>query len=804
MFTEMKTLGSIARLRLTCVCILLVLATPTHAQTLRTRPASDVRAAQIVCPTGAREKELFEAIKEKDSARVETLLAAGVSPNARSFINYESWESTRPTCATALMHAARVGDVRIVELLLAAKADVNAADSWERHIWGYVMGGHTIRLLPPARLQDEMNTRLPLIKTLLAAGAQLDAQDPPDYSGYGGETALFHAATAGILTGDIRILQTIIAAGASVKENTIFAYATRTAQGDWWNGRNAPGAAEVVKTLLAAGASVNGPSGGTTALMLEAYGWELEGSTQRIKILLAAGADANAQNVRTGETALLNVLQHREYLYEKPDAKKQAAAAVWAETVKLLLAAGADPNKSDKEGNSPLPASFDANWVAYFPSESAAVFKALVAAGADINSRNQYGSTILSRVASEGFYYGTNERLDSVPMLRTLIAAGADVNAPNKEKQTPLLLVAKWRARDSEEIFKTLIAAGADVNLADNNGETPLMAALTSAEYYSAPEQSANSIRLLLEAKSNVNAKNSAGDTPLMLALKTTPKVDIIRALLAAGADVNLANNSGEHALIVAVRARREDEVIQALLAAGARVNSLNGSGDTALIVAAKQYERQSDYYQNRTEGDARLVKALVNAGANVRFINHEGESALTIMALKAGADGLPFIRALLPARGRDGAGDYPRAIDLLVAIRRAAGGSSADIVQALIAAGADVNAADELGRPALLVAAGESGNPAVVRALLAAGARVNAKGKDGDTALTAAVREYLHGKDELIKNALHRNTEVVRALLDAGADPRVRGKNSRNALKLAGMSGNQTLIGMLEGAARR
>jgi ankyrin repeat protein len=791
MCIEMKMLGSLARQRLTAVCILLALSTPIYAQT--------------VCTTGAREKELFEAIKQKDSARVEALLAAGVSANARSEINYESWESTRPTCATALMHAARVGDVKIVESLLAAKADVNATDNWERHVWGYAAGGHTIRMLPPARLQEEMSARLQLTKTLLAAGAKLDVPDPPEFTAAWSETALFHAAAAGILTGDLRILQTVITAGASVKENAVLAYATGIARGELWNGHAAPGAAEVVKTLLAAGANVNGPSGGTTALMLEAYTWQFEGSAQRVKVLLDAGADANAQNVATGETALLNVFQQYDYQNGRPDAKKQAMVSAWAEIVKLLLAAGANPNKSDKEGNSPLPASFNPTWAVYFPSESAAVFKALVAAGADINSRNQHGGTILSRVASESVYYGNNEHLDSVPMLRTLIAAGADVNVPNKEKQTPLLLVAKWRARDGEEILKTLIAAGADVNLADNNGETPLMAALTSAEYYSAPQESTRLIRLLLEAKSNVNAKNSAGDTPLTLALTAGAKVDIIHALLDAGADVNLANNAGEHSLIVAVRARREDEVIQTLLAAGARVDFMNGSGDTALMVAAKQYnQRQNEYYHNRTEDDARIVNALVNAGANVRLLNHEGESALTITAMKAGADGLPLIRALLPARSRVGAGGYPRAVDLLVAIRRAAGGSSADVVQALIAAGADVNAADELGRPALLVAAGESGNPAVVRALLAAGARVNAKSKDGDTALTAAVREYLPGEDEFIKNALHRNPKVVRALLDAGADPRVSGKDGSNALKLADKSGNKTIIGMLEGAARR
>ena len=796
----MRTLGSLHGHGLTAACVLLTFATLTQAQMTRTGAATAVRAGQTICPTVAREKELFDAIKQKDSARVGELLTAGVDPNARSVINYESWESTRPSCATALMHAARLGDARVVRSLLAAKADANAVDSWGRHAWAYAFGMHTILLIPPARLQDEMNARLDITGALLEADAQPDAQDQDktEYPYWWGETALFHAAAAGVMTGDLRILQRVIASGATVKDNAVLAYATSIAQSGFWNERGAPGAAQVVKLLLAAGANVNSKGNSGTSLMMEAYGWRFEGAAQRVKVLLAAGADVNAQSVGTGDMALLNVLRNRNGQYQQPTAMEQAGAAAWAEIVKLLLDAGADPNRSDKQGDSPLPASFNMSWAAHFPSESEAVFKALVAAGADLNSRDRYGATILSHVVVEAFVYSNGGQLDRAHMLRALIAAGADVNAPNKENQTPLLLAAKSGAGSVEEVFRILIGARADVNLADNGGETPLMATLTSGRYYNNPQETAKLVRLLLEAKANVNAKNRAGDTALALALKAGVKVDIVGTLLSAGADVNLANGSGEPALTVAVRAHREEEVIRALLAAGARVDFTSDSGDTALIVAAKEYDRR------QVVGDARRAEMLVAAGANVRHLNNEGESALTVMSMKAGADDLPFIRALLPAGERSRAVGYPRDVDLLVAIRRAGGSSSADVVQELIAAGADVNATDELGRPALLIAAGESGNPTVVRALLVAGARVNAEGKEGDTALTAAMREYLPGEDELIKNALRRNPEVIRTLLDAGADPNKRGKGGSSALELARRSGNKILIGMLEGAARR
>src|SRR5206468_11682211 len=76
----------------------------------------------------------------------------------------------------------------------------------------------------------------------------------------------------------------------------------------------------------------------------------------------------------------------------------------------------------------------------------------------------------------------------------------------------------------------------------------------------------------------------------------------------------------------------------------------------------------------------------------------------------------------------------------------------------ALIAAGADVDAASFLGETALILAAGR-GLVRVVEALIVAGASLDGRNASGYTAFEAALQ--------------HGYTTVARALLAAGADPR-------------------------------
>ena len=93
---------------------------------------------------------------------------------------------------------------------------------------------------------------------------------------------------------------------------------------------------------------------------------------------------------------------------------------------------------------------------------------------------------------------------------------------------------------------------------------------------------------------------------------------------------------------------------------------------------------------------------------------------------------------------------------DGVTALMRAAFHGHTEIAQALLAAEAEVNQADKGGDTALIWAAFH-GHTETVQAMLAAGAEVNHADKGGDTAMMWAARQG--------------HTETVQALLSAGAE---------------------------------
>ena len=87
--------------------------------------------------------------------------------------------------------------------------------------------------------------------------------------------------------------------------------------------------------------------------------------------------------------------------------------------------------------------------------------KEMIAAGADVNARDNDDGTALIRTAWASF------RDSHIEIVKALIVAGADVNARTKVGNTALMMVT---GPDQTKIVETLIDAGADVNAVNNRG----------------------------------------------------------------------------------------------------------------------------------------------------------------------------------------------------------------------------------------------------------------------------------------------------------------------------------------------
>jgi len=130
--------------------------------------------------------------------------------------------------------------------------------------------------------------------------------------------------------------------------------------------------------------------------------------------------------------------------------------------------------------------------------------KALIAAGADVNAKDNWRETALIKAVfvarmekycimvppSLGAQVGLvtynpcqintrrlNAGAGNVDCVKALIAAGADLNAKDRDGMTALIESA---AQDNVDCVKALIAAGADVNAKARHGKTALKLAKSS------------------------------------------------------------------------------------------------------------------------------------------------------------------------------------------------------------------------------------------------------------------------------------------------------------------------------------
>ena len=204
--------------------------------------------------------------------------------------------------------------------------------------------------------------------------------------------------------------------------------------------------------------TVTAPSN-LTPLMLAALGGQLSA----VNALLAAGADVNKTS-RDGETAL--------YF---------ATAYGSAEIVQALLKGGAavDPVHTGPDVLDPTPLLTDVYYLSRYPTDTdvttrrLAIARDLLAHGANPNECSQIGG--------EGCPLHIAAKLGNLALAEMLLTAHASIDSRDRQGETPLCHAVEARQMPMVDF---LVSHGADVNAADKHGRAVLQHARPEQPIY--------------------------------------------------------------------------------------------------------------------------------------------------------------------------------------------------------------------------------------------------------------------------------------------------------------------------------
>jgi len=479
-----------------------------------TRVAPTVLAALLLSSTSqaATDTRLAEAAQKRDTAAVRALLSQKADPNT------PGRDGTTP-----LLWLVRVDDVETAKLLVKAGADVKAVNR---------------QGLTPLALAAS-NGSAAMLKVLLDAGADVNAVDPA------GETPLMLASRVGRLDA-VRVL---LERGATVEakdaqfEQTPLMVAVRENN------------LQVVRLLVELGANVNAKTrvGITPPFILPN---SVPGFGHGVGIVRGGSPDRGRRAPTPGG---LTPLQY-------------AARDGRLETVKVLLASGADINQVEANDITPL--------VTAITNNHPDVATYLIEQGADVKKVDWYGRTALfTAVETRNMdvdngppFENSITRAPYLPLIQLLLDKGADPNARTLEQlpirnqflrttgtlewvdftgMTPFIYAA--RAGDVAAM-KMLLKAGADPKIETFRGTNALMAAagvnwVFDQTYWEGEPANLEAVKLCFDlGLTDVNRQNSMGVTALMGAANRGSD-EIIRYLVSKGAKVDLKDAEGRTAM---------------------------------------------------------------------------------------------------------------------------------------------------------------------------------------------------------------------------------------------------------------
>jgi len=474
------------------------------------------------------------------------------------------------------------------------------------------------------------------------------------------------------------------------------------------------------------------------------------------------------------------------------------------------ISAGEDVNAPQPDGTRPI------HWAVYRVDYE--LLEALIANDADPNVINIFGSMPIAQAA------GIGDRR----MVEMLLDAGAEPEGANPDGQTALMLAIRT---GETAVVRLLIEAGANVNTVERyRNQTPLMWAA------GAGRNAGEMVRLLLAEGADVGARALYIDWPSQITAEPRAQYrpvggltallyaardgcdDCVDLLIGAGADVNRPTPEGVTPLMIALD-NDQNEVAKLLLDRGANPGLWDWWGRTPLYIAVDRKACAMG-----SGGNCGSFGERGRGGADPDALAPLPGMDMISALLEYGVDPNPQLNSHRPSRG----GNSGRFIDPLMGtgatpLLRATMAGDAEVVQTLLASGADTNI-NVMGLTPFLVAAGvgaghvggtglaaeySAGGPVnmdLMDLLLENGANVNDQitgTRNYSMRITRALSAN-EGRTALHTAAGEGNSDLVRYLLEQGADTEISDAEGLKAIDLGDVDDQSAdeIRSLLEGAA--
>ncbi|KAF5699429.1 hypothetical protein FGLOB1_11393 [Fusarium globosum] len=321
-----------------------------------------------------------------------------------------------------------------------------------------------------------------------------------------------------------------------------------------------------------------------------------------------------------------------------PDATYEGATALYfacaipdVKCVEELIRAGADVNKlsqwqprrrmngprpQKREDALPLHRLVEA-WEDKNDSDSQEILRMLLKAGADLERFDGRGRTPLIISAQDPRY--SDERRNHLPALKALVRAGANVKVFGQHRNTDTMLHQVLEHSRDVEAIQLLVEYGCDPTHNNEDGDTALHRAVSEAGSYKPDTGSRRMdiVKYLLSQGADPCCKDKYGRTPVGIAMSRGP--DIFQALFDRATDMSVRKNCWFN-LSGIQDAESFTHYLELLLAEGIDMEMVDSNGKTL--------------YLNCVRGGKDRLRILKDHGARTNATDSNGNNALHHLCL--------------------------------------------------------------------------------------------------------------------------------------------------------------------------